>query len=82
MLKNEVYIMNILHYSLGFPPYRRGGMTKYCMDLIDEQKKAGHKVSLLWPGKYKDSSPKCHIKKQKNEYDESFINYRTIGEHS
>ena len=65
MLKNEVYIMNILHYSLGFPPYRRGGMTKYCMDLIDEQKKAGHKVSLLWPGKYKDSSPKCHIKKHR-----------------
>ena len=40
-------------------------MTKYCMDLIDEQKKAGHKVSLLWPGKYKDSSPKCHIKKHR-----------------
>ena len=42
--------MNILHYSLGFPPYRRGGMTKYCMDLITEQIKTGHNVSMLWPG--------------------------------
>lgn len=42
--------MNILHYGLGFPPYRRGGMTKYCMDLMIEQSKMGHAVSLLWPG--------------------------------
>ena len=25
-------------------------MTKYCMDLINEQVKEGHTVSLLWPG--------------------------------
>ena len=42
--------MNILHYSLGFPPFRRGGMIKYCMDLIGEQIKAGYNVSLIWPG--------------------------------
>lgn len=43
--------MKILHYSLGFPPFRTGGMTKYCMDLMAEQIRQGHNVSLLWPGK-------------------------------
>ncbi|MCR4702118.1 MAG: glycosyltransferase [Saccharofermentans sp.] len=42
--------MKILHYSLGFPPYRSGGLTKFCMDLMREQIKEGHEVSLLWPG--------------------------------
>lgn len=42
--------MKILHYSLGFPPYRTGGLTKYCMDLMFSQKKRGHDVALLWPG--------------------------------
>lgn len=45
--------MNILHYSLGFPPYRSGGLTKFCMDLMEEQKKKGNKVALLWPGEMK-----------------------------
>lgn len=58
--------MNILHYSLGFPPFRRGGMTKYCLDLIFEQVKAGHQVALLWPGRLHDFSPKSNVlKKQK-----------------
>lgn len=43
--------MNILHYSLGFPPYRTGGLTKFCMDLMEKQCELGHSVSLLWPGK-------------------------------
>lgn len=42
--------MRILHYALGFPPYRTGGMTKFCMDLIHQQNKDGHKVALMWPG--------------------------------
>ena len=42
--------MNILHYSLGFPPYRTGGMTKFCMDLMKQQIKDGDDVALLWPG--------------------------------
>ena len=43
--------MRILHYSLGFPPYRSGGLTKFCMDLIRQQVSDGHEVGLLWPGK-------------------------------
>ncbi len=42
--------MKILHYSLGFPPYRSGGLTKFAMDLMTEQLRRGHQVSLLWPG--------------------------------
>lgn len=42
--------MRILHYSLGFPPYRSGGMTKYCLDLMLTQKEQGNRVGLLWPG--------------------------------
>ena len=42
--------MKILHYALGFPPYRTGGLTKYCTDLMLTQKEQGHQVALLWPG--------------------------------
>ena len=42
--------MKILHYSLGFPPYRTGGLTKFNYDLMIEQVKEGNDVALLWPG--------------------------------
>ena len=38
--------MRILHYSLGFPPYRRGGLTKYCLDLMAAQEMQGNVVAL------------------------------------
>lgn len=58
--------MDILHYSLGFPPFRRGGMTQYCLDLMAGQIREGHNVALLWPGRLHDLSKKCKIvKKQK-----------------
>lgn len=44
--------MNILHYSLGLPPYRTGGLTKYSIDLMKEQAENGDKVYLLFPGKF------------------------------
>ncbi|MCM1272085.1 MAG: glycosyltransferase [Clostridium sp.] len=43
--------MKIVHYFLGFPPYRTGGLTKLAVDLMHEQAKAGHTVCALWPGK-------------------------------
>lgn len=45
--------MKILHYSLGLPPYRTGGLTKYSYDLMQEQVKNNHQVTLLYPGHYK-----------------------------
>lgn len=59
--------MNILHYALGFPPYRTGGMTKYCLDLMEEQIKQGHDVGMLWPGTIKKYSGEISIKKKNDE---------------
>lgn len=56
--------MKILHYALGFPPFRRGGMTKYCMDLMLEQAKMGHEVSMLWPGTYWTKSARLSFRKR------------------
>ena len=43
--------MRILHYSLGLPPYRSGGLTKYCTDLMIEQAKSDNEVLLMFPGR-------------------------------
>lgn len=40
--------MNILHYTLGLPPYRSGGLTSYATDLMSEQVKQGYNVFLLY----------------------------------
>lgn len=55
--------MNILHYSLGLPPYRSGGLTKYSLDLINSQIKRGHNVSLLFPGRILTLNKNVKIKK-------------------
>lgn len=55
--------MKILHYALGFPPYRTGGLTKYCTDLMLTQKEQGHDVFLLWPGHISIINKKLRIKK-------------------
>lgn len=57
--------MIILHYFLGFPPYRSGGLTKYVMDLMETQVEDGNRVLALWPGKMKFFSSKVSIKKRK-----------------
>jgi len=44
--------MRILHYILGFPPHRTGGLTKYALDLIDAETEAGHEVTTLYPGNF------------------------------
>ena len=57
-LENKIWLgvkMRILHYGLGFPPYRTGGMTKFCMDIMAEQRNIGHDVALLWPGQDRKS---------------------------
>ncbi|WP_088292034.1 glycosyltransferase [Bacillus mycoides] len=56
--------MKILHISLGLPPYRTGGLTKYSLDLMLEQSNE-HEVFLLYPGKI-TVSKKVAIKKNKS----------------
>ena len=58
--------MKILHYALGFPPYRSGGLTKFCVDLMVQQAKEGYTVAMLWPGEMKFINKKISIKKHKN----------------
>ncbi|MBJ8076714.1 glycosyltransferase [Bacillus cereus group sp. N12] len=55
--------MRILHVSLGLPPYRTGGLTKYSLDLMIEQSNE-HNVFLLYPGKF-TVSQKVAVKKNK-----------------
>ena len=43
--------MKILHYFLGFAPYRSGGLTRFCMDLMADQAAHGDEVIALWPGR-------------------------------
>ena len=45
--------MRILHFTLGLPPNRSGGLTKYATDLMLAQKLNGDIVSLLFPGDYR-----------------------------
>ena len=71
--------MNILHYSLGFPPYRSGGMTKYCIDIAQAEKAAGHRVILLWPGTWISNSLKCKIKKNSIDKATGLENYSIIN---
>ncbi|MCI8957516.1 MAG: glycosyltransferase family 4 protein [Lachnospiraceae bacterium] len=61
-------MMKILHYALGFPPYRSGGLTKFCVDLMVEQAKEGHTVAMLWPGQMGIINKKTAVKKHNDEY--------------
>lgn len=54
--------MKILHYSLGLPPYRSGGLTKYSCDLMEEQVRQGDNVFLLFPGVITGRNKNSNIK--------------------
>ena len=41
--------MKILHYTLGFPPLRSGGLVTYANDIMQEQINKGHTVYALYP---------------------------------
>lgn len=42
--------MNILEYTLGLPPYRRGGLPKYSLDLARQLSLNNNNVYLMYPG--------------------------------
>lgn len=60
--------MRILHYALGFSPYRTGGLTKFCVDLMLTQVEQGHEAALLWPGRMgiPDAGPRICRRKDWN----------------
>lgn len=57
--------MIILHYFLGFPPYRTGGLTKFAFDLMKSQALDNSKVIALWPGEIKNYKASPKIKERK-----------------
>lgn len=58
--------MRILHYFLGFPPYRTGGLTKYAFDLMKTQAEQGETVAALWPGQMRLFRSDIFVKKRRN----------------
>lgn len=61
--------MKILEYSLGLPPYRRGGLVQYSIDLSEELVNQGHDVIFVYPGKIKKlNSEDIAFKKEKTEF--------------
>lgn len=58
--------MRILHYSLGLPPYRSGGMTAWSVDLMQRQLADGVGVVLLYPADMRFLSKEIKIKKTLN----------------
>lgn len=69
--------MRLLHYFLGFPPYRSGGLTKYSFDLMKAQVDYGDVVYALWPGTMLPGAGRVHIKKRKDVY--MINNYELIN---
>ena len=53
--------MRILHYTLGFSPYRSGGLMKYAEDLMHAQKRLGHLVVALYPGGTSFFHSRCFV---------------------
>lgn len=60
--------MKILQYTLGLPPYRRGGLPRYSTDLSLELSK-DNEVTLLYPGEMPIfDSNKLNFKIEKSKY--------------
>lgn len=59
--------MNIIHYILGIPPLRGGGLVKYAMDLATAQSQMGHDVCILYPGSIKKDDNVQRIRSKKKE---------------
>lgn len=61
--------MKILVYSLGLPPFRRGGLVKYSVDLSEQLSENGNEVTFLYPGHMPFlNSRKCRFKRRKTHY--------------
>lgn len=63
--------MNILHYSLGFPPERTGGLVEYAIDLANEQKK-NNNINFLYPGRINIFKKKPYIVRDEKNTNTNF----------
>lgn len=56
--------MKVLHYMMGIPPVRGGGLIRYATDLMKAEQEKGLQVILLIPGKIpRNTTRKIKIKK-------------------
>lgn len=59
--------MKIIEYTLGLPPFRRGGLPRYSMDLSKELAK-NNEVYLMYPGQINPYSKKIKLSQKKSKY--------------
>lgn len=59
--------MRILHYTLGFSPYRSGGLTRYAKDLMVSQRKLGYDVAVFYPSGSNIFKKKCSVRFESNK---------------
>lgn len=52
--------------SLGLPPLRTGGLTRYCTELMDAQDDFGYEIALLYPGRFLPGKTRIKSKKLDN----------------
>lgn len=52
--------MRILHVTLGLPPLRTGGLTRYSVEVMEGQKLKGDEVSVLYPGRFLPGHTRIH----------------------
>lgn len=71
--------MKILHYGLGFPPNRTGGLVSYTLDLMESQTKSGDKVIYLYPGGVNFFKKKLGIKKDKRKSKKNFQAFELVN---
>lgn len=67
--------MKILHYTLGPPPLRSGGLTRYAMDLIEEQSQE-HEIIHLHPGKVNLLNRKTKVVQKKDKNKNNISNFQ------
>lgn len=61
--------MRVLIYSLGLPPFRRGGLVNYTVDLANQLVSNGNTVDFLYPGAIPIfSSSKVKFRKRNTNY--------------
>lgn len=59
--------MKIIEYTLGLPPFRRGGLPRYSLDLSEELAKE-NKVYLIYPGQINPYSKKIKLSQKNSKY--------------
>ena len=61
--------MYILHVCLGDPYCHQGGLNLYCRELVEEQRRAGNRAAILYPGTFIHSRHPVVIRTGRDKYE-------------